>query len=169
MRKIPFTILLLILFLSGQIQGQECVDSIFNIEVQESKYGGTYVSYSDKNWDKFNGSPKVMSSEPSDMMIQLKFLSIQKKDSIELKLFTGEELSKLKRGRAMCKLHIPSGKIVAVSFSIPLTNKVDKNKLIQYKDEIQKNLLFDIELYADLEKEGYWVQSFPIFVTRKGK
>lgn len=69
----------------------------------------------------------------------------------------------------MCKLHIPSGKIVAVSFSIPLTNKVDKNKLIQYKDEIQKNLLFDIELYADLEKEGYWVQSFPIFVTRKGK
>lgn len=69
----------------------------------------------------------------------------------------------------MCKLHVPSGRIVAVSFFIPLTNKVDKNKLIRYKDEIQKNLLFDVELYSDLEKEGYWVQSFPIFVTRKGK
>ena len=165
MKKIVFTVFILIQFWSGQIHGQECVDSIFNVEVRESSYGGTYVAYSDKNWDKFKGSPKVKSTAPSDMMIHIKFLSTQKKDSIEQTLFKAEELNTLQRGFAICKLHVPSGRIVTVSFSIPISNSVEDKKLIRYKEEIQKNLYFNVELSAKLEKEGYLVQSFPIFVS----
>lgn len=150
-----------------QSYAQECTDSIFEIEVRESEYGGTYVAYSDKNWDKFKSSPKLISTVPNDRLINIKFVSIQKKDSIEQTLFKAEELDTLKRGFAICKLHIPSGRIVTVSFSIPISNTVDKKKLIRYKEEIQKNLHFDVELYEKLEKEGYLVQSFPIFVSHR--
>lgn len=167
MKKFAFTIFILIQFLSGQIHGQECVESIFNVEVRESEYGDTYVAYSDKNWDKFNSSPKLMSTVPIDRLINIKFVSIQKKDSIEQTLFKAEELDTLKRGIATCKIHIPSGKIVTVSFSIPISNSVDKKNLIKYKEAIQKNLYFEFELYEKMEKEGYLVQSFPIFVSRR--
>ena len=60
MRKFAFTIFMLIQFLLGQIYGQECVDSIFNVGIWESEYSGTRVAYSDRNWDKFKGSPKVI-------------------------------------------------------------------------------------------------------------
>jgi hypothetical protein len=153
--------------LSGQIHGQECVESVFNVEVRESEYGGTYVAYSDKNWDKFKSSPKFMSTVPSDGLINIKFVSIQKKDSIEQTLFKAEELDLLRRGFAMCQIHIPSGRIVSVSFSIPITNKVKSEKIIWYKNEIEKNLYFDVTLYSKLKKEGYLVQSFPIFVSRR--
>lgn len=158
---------MLIIFLSSHIYGQECIDSIFNVEIRESEYGGPYVAYSDKNWDKFKSSPQLMSTVPSDRLINIKFVSIQKKDSIEQMLFKAEELDTLKRGIAICKFHIPSGRIVTVSFSIPISNSVDMKKLIRYKEKIQKNLYFDVELYEKLEKEGYWVQSFPIFVSRR--
>ncbi len=167
MRTFIFTILIFVHFFLFQTHGQECTDSIFDVEVRESEYGAPYVAYSDKNWNKFKSSPKFMSTVPSDRLINIKFVSIQKKDSIEQMLFKAEELDTLKRGFAICKLHIPSGRIVTVSFSIPISNSVDKKKLIRYKEEIQKNLHFNIELYEKLEKEGYLVQSFPIFVSRR--
>lgn len=167
MKKFAFTVFILIQVLSGQIHGQECVESVFNVEVRESEYGGTYVAYSDKNWDKFKSSPKFMSTVPSDGLINIKFVSIQKKDSIEQTLFKAEELDLLRRVFAMCQIHIPSGRIVSVSFSIPITNKVKSEKIIWYKNEIEKNLYFDVTLYSKLKKEGYLVQSFPIFVSRR--
>ena len=167
MKKFAFTVFILIQVLSGQIHGQECVESVFNVEVRESEYGGTYVAYSDKNWDKFKSSPKFMSTVPSDGLKNIKFVSIQKKDSIEQTLFKAEELDLLRRGFAMCQIHIQSGRIVSVSFSIPITNKVKSEKIIWYKNEIEKNLYFDVTLYSKLKKEGYLVQSFPIFVSRR--
>lgn len=37
------TMFMLIIFLSSHIYGQECIDSIFNVEVRESEYGGVYL------------------------------------------------------------------------------------------------------------------------------
>lgn len=156
-----------IIFLSNHIYGQECIDSIFNVEIRESEYGGTHVNYNDKNWDKFKSSPKFRSTVPSDRLINIKIVSIDKKNSIEQTLFNVEKLDTLKRGIAVCKLHIPSGRIVNVNFLIPISNSIDKKKLVRYKEEIQENLYFDVHLSAELEQEGYLVQSFPIFVSRR--
>lgn len=168
MRTFIFTILIFVHFFLCQTHGQECTDSIFDVEVRESEYGGTYVAYSDKNWDKYKSSPVFISTERSARdLVSFNFNSISKKDSIEQVLFKTEELDTLKRGIAMCQIHIPSGRIVSVSFSIPITNKVQNKKIIWYKNEIKKNLYFDVTLYSELKKEGYLVQSFPIFVSRR--
>ena len=168
MKKFAYTIFILIQFLSGQIHGQECVESIFNVEIRESEYGGTYVAYSDKNWDKYKSSPVFTSTERSARdLVSFSFNSISKKDSIEQVLFKTEELDTLKRGIAICQIHVPSGRIVSVSFSIPITNKVKSEKIIWYKNEIEKNLYFEVTLYSILKKEGYLIQSFPIFISRR--
>jgi hypothetical protein len=168
MKKFVFTIFIFVRFFLCQIHGQESADSIFNIEVRESEYGGTDVRYSDKNWDKYKSSPVFTSTKQSALdFMSFSFNSISKKDSIEQVLFEKEELDTLKRGFATCQIHIPSGRIVSVSFLIPITNKIESERIIRYKNEIEKNLCFDITLYSELKKEGYLRHSFPIFVSRR--
>lgn len=96
--------------------------------------------------------------------VSVELISIQKLDSIERALFTSEELSSLKRGTLIFHLHIPSGRIVSTSFY--LKDKVDLNKLKRLKEEFEMNLHFKVKLAAELEKEGYWVISFPIFASK---
>lgn len=167
MKLFVFIILIFVQFFSPQIYGQKCLDDIFEIEVKSNNPGEIEINYYDWNSDKFEHSPKFSSKVPMDHLISFKFISIQKKDSIEQELFKTEELDTLKRGIAICQIHIPSGKIVSVSFA--LQNRVDINKLKKMKDEIEKNLHYDIVLHAELEEEGYWGRSFPIFVSRRRK
>lgn len=172
MKLFVFIILIFVQFFSpkiyGQkIYGQKCLDDIFEIEVKSNNPNEIEINYYDRNRDEFKYSPKFRSTVPKDHLISFEFISIQKKDSIEKELFKTEELDTLKRGIAICQIHIPSGKIVSVSFA--LQNKMDKNKLKKLKDEIEKNLYYEIVLHAELEKEGYWGRSFPIFVSRRRK
>ncbi|WP_418894686.1 hypothetical protein [Limibacterium fermenti] len=168
MKKFVFAIFMLVQFLLGQIYGQKFTDRVFNVEVRESVSSGTYINYSDRDRDKYRTSPKFTSNERSARdNVNFRFNLISKKDSIERTLFKAEELDTLKRGIAICQIHIPSGKIVSVSFA--LQNYVDINKLKRFKNEIETNLYLEVELYGNLEKEGYLLQSFPIFVSRRRK
>ena len=108
--------------------------------------------------------PKFASAVPLDRLVKFRF-SAQKRDSIEKQLFAAEKLDTLKRGIVIVGIHIPSGEIVSTSFS--LRNDVELKKIKELKIELEKNLRFEVMLGAELEEEGYLVQSFPIFVTRR--
>lgn len=168
MKKYHLMLLMFVQIFSGHISGQNCIKSIFDVEVRETEYGSRYVDYTNKNWDNYQSSPIFTSNERSARdLVNFHFISTTKKDSIEQVLFTKEELDSLNRGIAICKIHIPSGKIVSVSFSIPIQNKVENGKMIRYKNAIEKNLFFNVTLYSDLKKEGYLIQSFPIFTSSR--
>ena len=167
MKSFVFALFVFVQLFSFQIHGQKCIDDTFEVMINNSNPDVTDISYSDKNRNKFRISPKLASSVPQDKLISLEFVSIPKKDSIERTLFKTEELDTLKRGLVVCYVHIPSGKIVSTSFL--LQNYVDINKLKKLKAEIEKNLHFNVRVSGKLEKEGYWRQAFPIFVSNRKK
>lgn len=165
MKLFIFIVLIFHPFFPSEIYGQKCINDIFEIEYRTKNYDEIQVNYYDKSKKEFSYSPEFSSKVPMDRLISFEFNSIQKKDSIEQLLFNTQELDTLKRGFAICMIHIPSGKIMSISFS--LQNKVDIIKLNKLKDEFEQNLHYDIVLNAKLEKEGYWGKSFPIFVSRR--
>ena len=162
--KLFTLILMFVLLFSLQIYGQNCSDDIFEIEMISGDMSGTIINYYDKDREKFRHPPKFTSTVPTDHLVSVELISIQKKDSIERILFTTEELHLLNRGIVTFQIHVPSGKIASTSFHIK--NEIDINKLKRMKDEFEKNLHFNVKLFAELEKEGYWIKSFPIFVPR---
>lgn len=163
MRATIFILIFLQLFLQ-QVYCQNCPDDIFEIENMSDNPNETRISYRDKNSTKYMYPPTFATPVEMNRAVLVEIISIQKLDSIQRVLFTSEELSSLKRGTLMFHIHIPSGRIVSTSFY--LKNKVDLNKLKSLKEELEKNLHFKVKLAAKLEKEGYWVISFPIFASK---
>ena len=156
-----FTFTALLLTFVFQIHAQKCTDNTFNIEIKNK----SEINYHDKNWDKYKSPIKFNSSVPSDRLYSMEYISIEKKNDIEKALIDTTELDTLKRGIAVCKIHVPSGKIVSISFL--LQNKVEVSKMKKFKEELEQNTYFRLKLYARLKSEGYITQSFPIFVSRR--
>lgn len=157
-------ILIFLQLILQQVYGQNCPDDIFEIENKNDTPDEIRISYKDKNSTKYMYPPTFATPVEMNRAVSVELISIQKLDSIERALFTSEELSSLKRGTLIFHLHIPSGRIVSTSFY--LKDKVDLNKLKRLKEEFEMNLHFKVKLAAELEKEGYWVISFPIFASK---
>ena len=165
MKLFAFIILILAPLFSPQLFGQKCSDDIFKIEIKSNTPDEIEINYYDVNWDKYKSSIKFNSSEASDKLYSMEYVSLDKKNNIESLIFNVRELDTLKRGIAVCKIHIPSGKIVSISFL--LQNNIEVFKMKKLKQELEQKTYFKIQLYAELEREGYITQSFPIFVSRR--
>ena len=138
---------------------------VFEITNKEGVDKDIYVFYKDVKEDKYQGIPEFDSQTPVDLStIITSFPSIKEISKIEGEIFTEEDLKNSGRILAICDIHIPSGKIVAVSFSTKNLN-IDVKKLELYNKRIKEELKFGITLQAKLIKEGYSRKTFPVLTS----
>ncbi|WP_418894681.1 hypothetical protein [Limibacterium fermenti] len=139
---------------------------VFIITTKENPDKGISVYYKDMDTDKFKGTPSFKYSVPSDEATFITFPTREEVNRIERAVFSDKELKNLKRGFVTCIVHIPSGKIVAVSFST-FNKDIDIKKLELYNKRIKNELKFDVKLNVELIKEGYFGKGFPVFTSLK--
>jgi hypothetical protein len=139
---------------------------IFTITMKENQDKEISVYYKDIDGDKFKGSPTFKYSVPPDEATFITFPTREEVNRIERVVFSDKELKNLKRAFVTCKVHIPSGKIVSVSFST-FNKDIDLQKLEAYNKRIKNELKFDVKLNVELIKEGYEWKAFPVFTSLK--
>lgn len=162
MKLYTLTSLLFLLQLSVGCFAQQ-PDCIFDITEKQIPGSDTYVFYADKNDDKYKKVPDFnLKTDLSSIII--KKPPIKELIRIEKEIFSKEELKGTGRILVIFKIHIPSGKIVAVSFSTK-NRDIDVNKLRLYNQRIKNEIVFDITLKAELITEGYDRISYRLFFS----
>ncbi len=160
---------IIILFFILQIITMGCFaqrrSSVFEIVTKKDADKQTTVYYEDIERDKYTEIPKFNLQTSADLsVIVTKEPPVKKLGRIEKEIFSEEELYNQNKVFAIFEIHIPTGKVVAVSF---LTKKTDINvrKLELYNRRIKNEIIFDISLRADLTKEGYDRIAYPLFFS----
>lgn len=156
---IPF---LLILQLTPACFAQQ-QNNVFEVKIKQTSEENKYVFYSDIDDDKYQKVPEFnVKSDLSTIII--KKPPVRELSRIEKEIFSEEELKSSGRLLVTFKIHIPTGRIAAVSFSTK-NKDMDMEKLILYNQRIKNEIVFDITLKADLIKDGYDRMSYRLFFS----
>lgn len=138
---------------------------VFEITKKEGVDKEMYIFYKDVNDGKYQGIPEFENQTPVDLSAVItSFPFIKEISKIEGEIFTAEDLKNSGRVLAIYGIHIPTGKIVTVSFSIK-NRDIDVSKLELYNKRIKEELKFDITLNVKLIKEGYIRKTFPVLIS----
>ncbi len=156
---IPF---LLILQLTPVCFDQQ-QNNVFEVKIKQISETNKYIFYSDIDDDKYQKVPEF--NVKSDLSaIIIKKPPIRELSRIEKEIFSEGELKSSGRLLVTFRIHVPTGKIVAVSFSTK-NKDMDIEKLILFNQRIKDEIVFDITLKADLIKDGYDRMSYRLFFS----
>lgn len=138
-------------------------NNVFEVKIKQTSKTNKYVFYSDIDDDKYQKVPEFnIKSDLSAIII--KKLPVRELSRIEKEIFSEEELKSPGRLLVTFKIHIPTGKIAAVSFSTK-NKDMDIEKLMLYNQRIKDEIVFDITLKADLIKDGYDRMTYRLFFS----
>lgn len=140
--------------------------SIFEITENKELKGDSYIFYSDLNDQKHTGSPSFQYQMPIDKSLVVKFPSKKEVQEIKDEFFSGVVLKRSQRLLAICKIHVPSGTIVSVSFSVK-NMCINIEKLEECNKKIKEEIKFGISFNHELTKEGYIYKTLPLLRFQK--
>jgi hypothetical protein len=138
-------------------------NNVFKVKIDQTSEINKYVFYSDIDDAKCQKVPEFNVKGDLSAII-IKKLPIKELSRIEKEIFSEEELKSAGRLLITFKIHIPTGKIAAVSFSTK-NNDMDIGKLMLYNQRIKDEVIFDITLKADLIEDGYDRMSYRLFFS----
>lgn len=162
--KTKIYFILIIIQLTSYCIAQQ--SSILKITDNKELNGNSYIFYSDLNNEKYTGSPTFKHQMPIDAAIVVNFPSKKEVEEINDEFFSGVVLKHSQRLLAICKIHVPSGTIVSVSFSAK-NICIDMGKLEECNIKTKEEIKFGISFNHELTKEGYIYKTLPLLRFQK--